>query len=101
MHEANNLVLSDDCSQIAFAVGGKVFLYDIIAQEIITKHRVGRTVVDIQFSQDGHWLYVFGIAARFLGTEFHFTKLQMVENGHSVDVTTKILLDEAPWVSHV
>jgi WD40 repeat protein len=100
MHKANNLVLSDDCSQIAFAVGGEVFLYDIMAQEMITKHWVGRTIVDIQFSQDGHWLYAFRIVQHFR-TEFHFTKLEMVENGHSVDVTTKVLLDRVPWVSHV
>ena len=56
------LRLSHDCSQIAFAREGKVFLYDIKAQEVLKSIEQEWDMIpkDIQFSPDGHQLWIAG-----------------------------------------
>jgi len=57
IQEAGRLVLSNDCSQVAFASDGAVILYNITSQTILVKHVLDGTILDIQFSQDENLLY--------------------------------------------
>jgi len=94
-----NLVLSNDCRKIAFTVGGTVFLYDVIAQAMLTEHRLAGWATIIQFSPDGHQLYVFW-DARPQPQPFasHLTIFKM--DGHSVSMTTECLEGMGSQVWH-
>jgi WD40 repeat protein len=98
VRKAKNLVLSDDCSWIALAVREKVFLYNIKAQEIVAGEVYGE-VVDIKFSQNGHWMYALSTFTT-VQTQFQLTKFKMA-SGHAASVTTVGQEDEAQWVSLV
>ena len=99
-HDADNLVLSNGCSHIAFSVGRTVFLYDIQAQETLVEYVMDGMVTNIQFSQDGCWLGIFSnIEGSNRDTDIYFTTLKMVEDWHLVDVTTKLLADKWSWTS--
>ena len=99
-HDMDNFILSNDCSHLAFTVGTTVFLYSIQAQKILLEHVMDGVVTNIQFSQDGCWLGVFGNTKNpNKDTDIYFTTLKMVEDWHSVDVTTKFLANKWSWVS--
>ena len=55
-YPASQLTLSHDCSQIAFSLLGKIFLYDVKTQKTITKD-IGHCVDGIRFSTDGPQLW--------------------------------------------
>ena len=85
------LVLSDDCSHIAFAdirTGHlydkkKIFLYNVQTQRILCSHTTQGRVEDIRFSLDGRHLW-------FAIENFGYTslvKLEMGEDGEFVGVT--------------
>jgi len=95
MDWADRLALSNDHSQFAFAKGAVVVLYSMTAQAIVTKHRVDQTVLDIQFSQDGHSLYVhsFDEPGRFGHTTVLLTTFEMARDGCSASVT-KVHLED-------
>ena len=98
--DLGNLVLSNDCSHIAFAVIRTVFLYNIKAQEVLIKHVMDGVVMDIQFSQDGCQLGVFGNTEGFNeDTDLYFVTFKMVEDWHTVNVVTKFLADRWSWTS--
>jgi hypothetical protein len=96
MDGGGSLVLSNDCSQIAFAVGMGVFLYDIKVQEILMRCTMGNPVMLMRFSQDGSQLGVFCNSS--MHDCFNFTKFKM-EDWCSADTATVLLDDEKPWVS--
>ena len=99
-HNVDKFVLSNDCSHIAFSVGRTVFLYDIQAQAIVVEHEMDGVVMNIQFSQDGCQLGIFGsINSTNEDTDTYFTTLKMVDDWHSVDVTTELLADKWLWTS--
>ena len=80
-HDVDKSVLSNDCSHIAFTVGRSVFLYDIQAQEILIERVMDGVVTNIQFSQDGCQLGVFGeTKGSNSDTDIYFTILKMVED---------------------
>lgn len=77
-----HIVISHDCSQIAFVVWDTVFLYDVKAQKFFDKFRLGQ-VTDILFSPDGCYLYVITTNNSGLRTQpfdFHFVKLEIGED---------------------
>ena len=84
---AYKLVISNDHSLFAFVVGGMVILYNITARAILTRAVVDN-VLDIQFSQDGHQLYVHNInSLRFYGSPtFSLRKFEVVGYRCSVSV---------------
>ena len=87
MNRPCGLVLSNDHSWSAFAVGKTVIIYDITAQEILAKHVV-IGITDIQFSHDGHWLYICSCHPHPSSDlpAIHLTKFEM-EDRRSVSVT--------------
>ena len=97
MDGGDSLVLSNDCSQIAFAVGNEVFLYDIEVQGIFTGYTMDYPVILMQFSQDGCQLGVLCDPGN--GDNFNFTKLP-VENWHSVNVTQMFLNPKELQIGH-
>jgi hypothetical protein len=97
MDEGDSLVLSNDCSQIAFAIGKEVFLYDIEVQGIFTGYTMDHPVILIQFSQDGCQLDVFCDPGD--GYNFGPTELKM-ENWYSADVTQRFLSHKGSQIRH-
>ena len=90
MGSAKDLVLSNDCSKIAFTVMGTIFLYDITAQVMLAEHRPTGGTTTIQFSPDGHHLYVFwNIHHQPQPFASHLTIFKI--DGYSVSVTTECL----------
>jgi len=53
VHLGSKVVLSDDCSQIAFTIQRTIFLYDVKAQKVLGDLTVDGYIVHIQFSPDG------------------------------------------------
>ena len=97
--------LSNDCSQIAFAIGHGVFLYDIKSQEVNKYMTLGR-VMGIWFSPDGHQLWFIadrtqnhGIIPNILNHEpiSYFTQLEIAEK-NLVIKATQDLMDQWSWV---
>jgi hypothetical protein len=58
LNTAEHFALSNDCSQIGFAINMSVFLYDVAAQKIIGAHTTDGAIADIWFSPDGRRLWV-------------------------------------------
>jgi len=57
VHTGRHLVLSNDCSQLAFAIKQTVFLYDIKAQKVLGDLVTDGHVSHIHFSSDGSQLW--------------------------------------------
>lgn len=87
-----HLRLSHDCSQIAFARGGEVFLYDIKAQEALKSMEWDMAPEDIQFSPNGDQLWV---ADHNIFNYFYYIVELMVEDWGYVD-----LKDGWSWANH-
>ena len=96
--DVERMVLSHNCSQIAFNIGETVFLYDVKAREIVDKRTMDDEVTDIQFSPDGHHLCVTTIVGIYNGYErpsIHcFVKLEVGEDRRFTSVTKEFLQDE-------
>ena len=97
---ASRFILSNDRSQVAFAIGNSttIILYDITAQAL-TEQGVHDITPDIQFSQDGHWLYVCSCEQDLMFADFFtifLTKLEM-RGGCSVSVTEECLENRESW----
>ena len=58
-NNTEHVVLSNDCSQIAFLTGDTVFLYDIKSQTTIGTHMVVGDILDIRFLPSKHELQLF------------------------------------------
>ena len=94
-----DLVLSNDCSKIAFTVGERIFLYDIAAQAMLIEHKLTGRATTIQFSSDGHQLYVFwDVHPQPQPFASHLTIFKM--DGHSVNTTTEHLEVTGSQVQH-
>ena len=95
---AEQVALSNDCSQIAFTVGETVLLYDVRAQEISDERTMGDKVMDIQFSPDGRHLCVITIVGIYAEHErpsiLCFVGLEMGEDRRFSNMTSRILQDE-------
>ena len=93
------VVLSRDCSQIAFTTEETVFLYDVEAQEIFDKRTMDDKIMDIQFSPDGRHLCIttiVGIYDEHERPSIHcFVKLEMGEDRRFGNVTREFL--EVEW----
>jgi hypothetical protein len=88
------LILSHNCSQIAFGDSGMVFLYDVQAQRILYSHPLGHSPVDeIRFSPDEHQLWFM--------TENNYDlieKLERAKDGKVVSVTMECPRGGWSWV---
>ena len=96
--QAGRLVVSSDHSQVAFTSGksGTIILYDITAQKL-TKPQAHVITPDVQFSQDGHWLYVCNCYLhRFNPFMIYLIKFEM-EGGCLVSTSEKCLEDRESW----
>ena len=93
MREAGRLVLSNDCSQIAFAAGEIAVLYNIATQAACIEYAMDGTILDIQFSQDGKLLCVCSYGDSTLA----LTKFEMGEDGCLMGVTKECLKDIESW----
>jgi len=89
------VVLSHDCSQIAFAMEETVFLYDVKTQEIFDKRTIDDEIMDIQFSPDGRHLCIttiVGIYGEHERPSIHcFVKLEMGEDRRFAGATREFL----------
>jgi len=94
-----HMVLSHDCSQIAFTVEEIVFLYDVKAQEIFDKRTMNDKIMDIQFSSDGRHLCIttiVGIYNKHERPSIHcFVKLEVGGDRRFANVTREFL--EVEW----
>lgn len=92
---AEHLRLSHDCSQIAFTRGGWVFLYNIKAQKVLKSMEWvwDTTPEDIQFSPDGHQLWIAG--QKTFDNFFYYVVELTVEDWGFVD-----LKDGWSWANH-
>jgi WD40 repeat protein len=88
------LVLSRDCSQIAFGDEEMVFLYDVQAQRILYSHSLGHSPVeDIRFSPDEHQLWFL------TRNNYDFIeKLERGKDGKVVSVTMECPRGGWSWV---
>ena len=86
-----HVVLSHDCSQVAFVKDGWLFLYDIKTKRAIYGHDKNTQIKSIQFSPDGHQLWV-------LGWDNGSLILEVVEDQTLKRVPKGVLKDEWPWV---
>jgi len=75
-----HIVLSNDCSQIAFSLGEKVSLYDIKAQAIIGTHLVGGDIFDIRFLPGQYRLHLFRCVSTPTKTAYDEGELAMLES---------------------
>jgi len=74
------LALSHDCSQVAFAKGKNLFLYDMKTQKTFTRD-MDNTIISVQFSADGDQLWYVGAHKTY-----YFMGLEMVEDWSSTEV---------------
>jgi len=98
--QASRLVSSNDCSQIVFASEETAILYNITSQSqaVLIDDKVDSAILDVQFSQDGNWLYVCICKGLSSGDHiFHLTKFEMGGDGCSVSMTQELLEDRESW----
>ena len=99
MESVENLVLSNDCSKIAFTARKTVFLYDITAQAMLVEYKLIGVVTTIQFSPDGYHLHVFWDAhPQPQSSPSHLTVFKM--DGHTVSMITECLEGMGSQVWH-
>jgi len=96
-HYADRLVSSNDCSLVAFISLGSVVLYDTKAQQDPNVHDIEGYAPYIQFSQDGHWLYISSCCADSPSAPvYDLTKFE-IQDGCLVGVSSEHLEDRESW----
>jgi len=90
-HTIEQLILSNDCSQIGYIIKGKqkVFLYDIKSQKL--RKCVAENIIGIQFSPDGHQLWAI--------IRWRPTSVKFLQFGVVGDHLTNVTEQGFSWVS--
>ena len=73
-----HIVLSNDCSQIAFSLGEMVSLYDVEAQAIIGTHMVCGDIFDVRFLPGKHRLHLFRCVSSPTSTVYNEGEVAMM-----------------------
>jgi len=86
---AKHLMISHDCSRIAFTSGESLFLYDVQAREVISEYTVGEGVIDMRLSPNRHGVQLVMCGAILhvdtLGDTYNVVELEMTKDGRFAD----------------